>query len=99
MGPTIDMEETGKLIRRVMSWKQFSVKDVQEYLGLTCVQSVYRWLEGYTLPSLEHLYGLSELFQMPMDYLIAGDREYQMPVFQLPFFSRMQAYHKAFRRL
>ena len=43
MFPLINKRETGINLRRIMDMRGITPKDVQEYLGLGCVQSVYRW--------------------------------------------------------
>ena len=53
-----------------------SVKDVQDALFLGCAQSVYHWLDGRSMPTLDNLYALSELLQVPMDMMVVGDRSY-----------------------
>lgn len=70
----IDCRETGRRIRQYMVLRGVSVHDVQDYLSLECVQSVYHWLAGKCLPTLDNLYCLSELLQVPMDSLVAGTR-------------------------
>ena len=45
MIPLINKRETGVNLRRIMDMRGITPKDVQEYLGLGCVQSVYRWLD------------------------------------------------------
>ena len=72
--PLINMRETGANLRRIMDMRGVTPKDVQEYLGLGCVQSVYRWLDGINVPTVDNLYALSELFQMPMDEIVCGNR-------------------------
>ena len=42
MFPVIDKRETGVTLRRIMDLCGITPNDVQEYLGLGCVQSVYR---------------------------------------------------------
>ncbi len=74
MFPTINKRKTGINLRKIMDQHGITVKDVQEYLGLGSVQSVYHWLNGLSIPSVDNLYALSELFQMPMDSLICGNR-------------------------
>ena len=32
--------------------------DIQSCLGLSCIQSVYRWIKGVNIPSVDHLYAL-----------------------------------------
>ena len=59
-----------------MSLNNLTPRDIQEYLGLTCIQTVYRWLEGINIPSIDNLYALSELFHVPIDTMISGNRQY-----------------------
>ena len=74
MFPVINKRETGVNIRRIMDKHGITPKDVQEYLGLGCVQSVYRWFDGVNMPTIDNLYALSELFQVPMDAIVCGNR-------------------------
>lgn len=76
MTPIIDREQTGKQIRRIMELRGLSVHDVQIFLSLGCVQSVYHWFDGKSMPTLDNLYSLSELLQVPMDMLVIGDRSF-----------------------
>ena len=75
MFPIIDKKETGINLRRIMDARGISAKDMQNYLGLGCVQSVYRWLEGENMPTIDNLYALSELFKVPIDTLVCGNRK------------------------
>ena len=74
MFPLINKRETGINLRRIMDERGISPKDVQEYLGLGCVQSVYRWLDGINMPTIDNLYALSELFQVSIDEMVRGNR-------------------------
>ena len=67
MTPIIDKEKTGRQIRRIMETRGLTVQDVQ---------SVYHWFDGKSMPTLDNLYALSELLQVPMDMLVVGDRRY-----------------------
>lgn len=49
MFPTINKKETGVNLRRIMDMRGVKPKDIQEYLGFGCVQSVYRWLDGVSM--------------------------------------------------
>lgn len=75
MIPMIDKKETGIQLRKIMDQYGVSVKDVQKYLGLGSVQSVYHWLNGISMPTVDNLYALSELFQVSMDELVCGNRD------------------------
>jgi len=45
-GTSIDIIETGKKLKTMAINNGYSVKDIQEYLGLSCPQSIYRWYKG-----------------------------------------------------
>ena len=94
--PTINKEETGYVLRDLLKRKGISIKCVQEYLGLACVQSVYHWLDGKTVPSVDNLYALSQLLQVPMDMLVQGSREMVRTVWEMTFIERMKAYEQVF---
>lgn len=74
MFPLIDKRETGINLRRIMDDHSVSARDVQEYLGLGCVQSVYRWLDGISMPTVDNLYAMSQLFQISIDEMVCGNR-------------------------
>lgn len=59
MFPTINKKETGVNLRRIMDMRGVKPKDIQEYLGFGCVQSVYRWLDGVSMPTVDNLYAIT----------------------------------------
>lgn len=67
---SIDMIETGKRLKKFARRSGYSVKDIQQYLGLSCPQPVYRWYKGVILPSIDNLLRLSELYQVHMEELL-----------------------------
>ena len=67
---SIDMIETGKRLRKLAQRNGYSVKDIQQYLGLSCPQPVYRCYKGVILPSVDNLLRLSELYQVHMEELL-----------------------------
>lgn len=75
MYPIIDKKATGNCIKRIMDRKNISVKELKEYLGLSCVQSIYHGLDGTCLPTLDNLYAMSQLFGTTVDAMICGNRE------------------------
>lgn len=72
--PVIDKRKTGVNLRRIMDERGLTVKDVKEYLHLGSVQSIYHWLNGECLPSVDNLYAMSQLFQISVDDLLCGNR-------------------------
>ena len=75
--PVIDKVKTGQQIRRLMDIRGLSVTDIQQYLGLSTLQAVYHWLNGRSLPTIDNIYALSDLFRVPMDAIICGNRSFQ----------------------
>ncbi len=75
MYPRINKRETGIKLRKIMDEHGITVKDVQEYLKLGSVQSVYHWLNGLSMPTVDNLYALSEYFKLPIDDMICGNRQ------------------------
>ena len=79
MYPIIDKKATGIRIKRIMNRRGVSVKELKEYLGLSCVQSIYHWMDGTCLPTLDNLYAMSQLFGISVDAMICGNRKMVMP--------------------
>ena len=76
MSTAIDKTKTGQQIHLLMEKRGVTVKDVRDALSLACVQSVYHWLDGQSMPTLDNLYALSDLLKVPMDILICRNRCY-----------------------
>ena len=69
--PNIDMQKTGRKLKRIIESAGFTPRMIQEYLHLSCVQPIYRWYKGLILPSVDHLFMLSELLNVRMeDFLV-----------------------------
>lgn len=71
----IDKELSGQLLRLYIRNGGYTVRQIQEYLYLSCPQPIYRWMKGAILPSVSHLYSLSRLFGCHMEDLLATQRE------------------------
>ena len=102
MFPTINKKETGVNLRRIMDMRCIKPRDLQEYLGLGCVQSVYRWLDGVSMPTIDNLYAISKMLQVPMDSIVcgnAGRTENQINVWFTDQERRLYTYYKKLRAL
>lgn len=75
MFPIIDKRKTGYQLEYLMKINRLTPKDIQEYLSLACVQTVYRWLEGINIPTIDNLYALAELFHVRIDDMVVGSRK------------------------
>jgi len=103
MFPLINKRKTGINLRRIMDERSITAKDVQEYLGLGCVQSVYRWIDGVNMPTIDNLYALSALFQLPIDVIVCGNRAPIVPSIPLEMLDlcgrRLYAYYEKLNEL
>ncbi|MBQ8945968.1 MAG: helix-turn-helix transcriptional regulator [Lachnospiraceae bacterium] len=97
--PVIDMLRTGQNIKRIMQAKGLSVKDVQNFLGFSTPQGIYHWFDGKTMPTLDNMYALSELFRMPVDAIMRGNRKYVYVPFIDPSYLRLYVYHEKIMQL
>lgn len=68
--PVINMKRTGQRLKLLGIKNNTSVRQIQEYLGLASVQSVYDWYHAKTLPSLDHLLALSYLWCTTMENIL-----------------------------
>ena len=68
--PVIDVYATGKNIERLRKEKGLRVKDISSYMGFLEPQAVYKWQQGKALPSLDNMFALSVLFQVPMENIL-----------------------------
>ena len=70
--PTIDLEATGKNIIRLRKQKGLTVKDLQNWFGFEEPRAIYKWQTGQSLPSIDNLYALSILLDVPIDHILVG---------------------------
>ena len=70
--PTIDLTATGQNIIRLRKQKGLTVKDLQNWFGFEEPRAIYKWQTGQSLPSIDNLYALSILLDVPMDNIIVG---------------------------
>lgn len=71
----IDQSLTGSLLRRRIDGAGIKVRDVQHAMGFEHPQSIYRWFSGQALPSVDNLYILHTLLELPMEeILVTTDR-------------------------
>ena len=97
--PVIDMLQTGQNIKRIMQAKGLSVKDVQNFLGFSTPQGIYHWFDGKTMPTLDNMYALSELFRMPVDAIMRGNRKFVYVPFINVSYLRLYVYHEKIMQL
>ena len=69
----ISKKMTGMRIYSLMRQKDITVSVIQDTLELECPQSIYKWLNGTSLPSVQNLYLLSKLLDIPMGEILVTE--------------------------
>ena len=72
--PTIDLEATGRNITRLRIGAGLSVKDLQEIFGFATPQAIYKWQKGKSLPTVDNLYALGALLDVPMEEILVQSK-------------------------
>lgn len=68
--PKIDMAETGINIANLRKQKNISVKALQKMLGFNTPQAIFKWQRGDSLPTLDNLVILAEIFGVKIDDIV-----------------------------
>ena len=82
--PVIDPVATGNNIRRLRMERGLTVRDLQSYFGFEEPRAIYKWQKGESLPTVDNLYALGVLFEVPIDQIL-------VPVIKLHIVSEQQA--------
>ena len=70
----VNMIETGNNISRLRKQKGISIKEIQEAMGFNTPQAIFKWQRGETLPTIDNLLVLSELFDSSIDEIVVKER-------------------------
>ena len=68
--PVIDLAATGDNIRHLRLERGLTVRDLQSYFGFEEPRAIYKWQKGESLPTVDNLYALGILFEVPMDQIL-----------------------------
>ena len=68
--PVIDLHSTGARINELRLERGITVDDLRVYLGMNNPNSIYKWFRGEVLPTLENMYALSVILEVPIDDII-----------------------------
>ena len=73
----IDLVKTVKNIERLLSERGLNARGVQQRLGFAERRPVYFWIQGKNLPSIDNLFMLAEMLQVPIDEILIPKDEYK----------------------
>lgn len=66
----LNKQKLTKNVYRMIIESQYSIESVALSLDIS-ERLIYYWQEGKRSPAIEHVYGLSQLFNVPMESIIA----------------------------
>ena len=72
--PVIDPVATGENIMRLRKERGLTVRDLQAYFGFEEPRAIYKWQHGTSLPTVDNLYALSALLDVPMDEILVSTK-------------------------
>ena len=72
--PVIDPIATGENIMRLRKAKGLTVRDLQSWFGFEEPQAIYKWQKGKSLPTVDNLYALGALLDVPMEEILVQSK-------------------------
>jgi len=72
---SIDMERTGRNIKRLIQASGYTMEDIMIFTGVTSVQAIYKWYRGKSLPSIETQLVLCKVLGVEITELLVIDGE------------------------
>ena len=70
----VNTKKTGARIKLIMKKRKITVTDIQKQCCLQTKTSVYRWLSGDNMPTIDNLVILADMFKCRLDDIIVVDR-------------------------
>ena len=69
---SIQPEETGERIRRLLLEQGYTIREIQGAFGFENPQAIYKWLSGKSLPSIDNFIILSRLLHTTIEDRLWG---------------------------
>lgn len=68
--PVIDMMKTGANIEKLRTHAGISVREIQELMGFSGTQAIYKWQRGESLPTLDNIVALSFILNVSIEEIL-----------------------------
>ena len=68
--PVINMTATGSNIKTLIKAKGIKVTELQNILGFNTPQSIFKWMRGDAMPSIDNIVILAHILDVPIDEII-----------------------------
>ena len=70
---SIQPEQTGKRIRKLLLEHGYTIREIQGAFGFENPQAIYKWLSGKSLPSIDNFVILSRLLHTTIEDILVID--------------------------
>ena len=71
---TIDMKTTGANIKSFIKNRKMKITEVQAAFGFNTPQAIYKWMRGDTVPTIDNIVILADMFGVGIGDIIAVKR-------------------------
>lgn len=71
--PTINLPMTGVKIDLLRKKANMTVRDLQKVFGFSTPQAIYKWIHGKSLPSIDNLLILANIFDASIEDILSVD--------------------------
>lgn len=68
--PTVNMTATGENIKTLIKAKGLKVSEIQAVYGFNTPQSIFKWMRGEMMPSLDNLVILAHILNTTIDKIV-----------------------------
>ncbi len=82
--PVIDPAATGENIARLRRQRGLSVRDLQSFFGFEEPQAIYKWQRGESLPTVDNLYALGSILEVPLEQILVR-KDTPLTITEQPF--------------
>lgn len=72
--PVINIIKTGQNINALRIKANMSVKNMQQVFGFSTPQAIYKWIHGASMPTIDNMVILAEMFSTTVDKIIIVER-------------------------
>ena len=70
----VDTRATGQNIRKLCKNSGMTVEQFRDAVGIESLQACYKWYRGDSLPSIDHLVTMEDIFGMSMSQIIVTNK-------------------------
>ena len=73
--PTIDMIGTGNRIKSLIRKTGMRICDIQAIFGFNTAQSIYKWMRGDAMPTIDNFVILADIFGVEIGDIVVVSRK------------------------